>query len=88
MPVEPHTFQQVLNLSPQHMLDLVETVGAAALLNASLIIAPESKVAIAIVMLSYVNTMLEQCDCKIETQINNPAWIEPAIYKTKMDEIS
>ena len=83
--IEPNTFKRVLELSPQHMLDLIDTVGTAAVLNEQLTVASESKIAIALTMLEHANTMLEQCGCKVETKINNPIWDNPAMYKTEMD---
>lgn len=83
--IESDTFRRVLELSPQHMLDLIDTVGTAAVLNEQLTIASERKIAVALKMLEYANTMLEQCGCKVETEINNPSWDDPAKYKTEMD---
>lgn len=85
MSVESHTFQQVLNLSPEHILDLVETVGIATMFNTSLEIAPNSKISVALVMLANANTMLEQCGCGIDIKISNPIWTNPARYKTPTD---
>lgn len=85
MPIEPHTFQQIIKLTPPDIFELVETVGTAAQLNIHLIASQQDKIAIACVMLSHANTMLEQCKCTVETIIDNPNWISPAIYKTEMD---
>lgn len=85
MPIELHTFEQVLNLSPKHMMDLLETVGAAAILNGPLAVIPDNKIAAALIMLSYANTMLEQCGCKIDTKITNTSWTSPSIYKTNVE---
>jgi hypothetical protein len=83
--VEPNTFKMILELSPEVMLELVNTVGIAAMLNDKLASVPENKIIIAIAMMASANAMLEQCNCKIETTINHPSWIIPAIYKTGME---
>lgn len=87
MPVEPHIFQQVVELMPLDMLELISTVGAAAQLNIPLIASSHDKVAIACIMLSHASAMLEQCGCTIETTINNPNWINPIIYKKEINDI-
>jgi len=67
------------------MLDLIDTVGTAATLNEQLMTASERKITVALAMLEYANTMLEQCGCNVKTEINNPSWDNPARYKTEMD---
>lgn len=86
MPVEPHTFHQILHLNPNDILDLVDTVGVATSLNPNLILSPKEKIMIACVMLNYANIMLEQCGSKVKTVINNPDWTEPATYQTSVND--
>lgn len=85
--VEPHLFQQVLNLPPEHILDLVETVGVAAILSPPLAKTQEDKIAVAFVMLANANTMLEQCGCKVDTKITNKTWTHPSAYQTNMEKM-
>ena len=83
--VEPNTFKQVLELPPETMLELIETVNVAALMSPGLAIAPSSKITIACTMLANANAMLEQCGCEIDTTIKNKAWTTDATYKTGME---
>ncbi len=85
--VEPNTFKQVLELPPETMLELIETVCIAMLMSPGLAIAPNSKIAIACTMLANANSMLEQCGCKIDTTIKNKAWTTDATYKTGIDGV-
>ncbi|KKN91109.1 hypothetical protein LCGC14_0219740 [marine sediment metagenome] len=84
MTIEPDTFQQIRQLSPEDILELVDTVSRAALLNNSLTISPQDKFKIAYTMITHAYTMLEQCGYEIETTITNSkhGGVE---YKTGMD---
>lgn len=84
MSVEPHMLRQVICLPTEHILDLIETVGAASVLNTPLAADPDNKIIAAFVMLTYANTMLEQCGCKIDTKIDNQMWTQPSIYITEV----
>jgi len=83
--VEPNTFKQVIELPPETMLELIETVSVAAMMSSNLALAPNDKIAIACTMLANANAMLEQCGCEIDTTIKNKAWTNNATYKTGMD---
>jgi len=85
--VEPNTFKQVLELPPETMLELIETVSIAAMMSSGLTLAPHDKIAIACTMLANANVMLEQCGCEIDTTIKNKAWTNNATYKTGMDNM-
>ncbi len=86
MPIEINTLQSILNLPPDNMMDLVETVGHAAQMNIPLRLSPKDKVLIACTMLNHASSMLEQCGCKINVKITNQIWIEPIIYNTTDEE--
>lgn len=86
LPVEPNTFKQVLELPPEIMLELVETVGIAAISNSQLASIPKNKITVAIAMMANANAMLEQCSCKIETTISHQSWTTPETYKTGMEK--
>ncbi|RLC89115.1 MAG: hypothetical protein DRJ03_00740 [Chloroflexi bacterium] len=83
--VEPNTFKQVLELPPETMLELIETVSVGAMMSAKLALAPHDKIAIACTMLANANTLLEQCGCQIDTTIKNKTWTQDATYKTEVD---
>lgn len=82
MPVEPDTLKQVLNLSSDHMMDLIETVGVASQFNTALTNSPEDKVKAACVMMTYANIMLEQCGFQVNTDIIDPKTQEGFSYRT------
>ena len=83
--VEPHTFKQVIELPPETMVELLETVCMAARMSPGLALVPNSKIAIACTMMANANAMLEQCGCTIDTTIKNKTWTNDATYKTGMD---
>lgn len=80
--VEPNTFKQVLELPPETISELIETVSMAAMMSSKLAITPEDKIAIACTMLTNANSMLEQCGCEIDTTIKNKIWRTDVTYKT------
>jgi hypothetical protein len=82
--IEPHTFQQVVDLSPKNMMHLIDTVCTALDNNPQLANFPQQKIEIACLLLSYANSMLEDCGSTIETTIHNPTWNDAGVYyKTK-----
>lgn len=83
--VEPNTFRSVVELPPETMLELIETVSVAAMMSPRLALSSHDKIAIACTMLANANQMLEQCGCEIDTTIKNKAWTQDAAYKTGMD---
>lgn len=87
MSVEQHTFLQILFLPSEHILELIETVGAASVLSAPLGVDQDYKIAAAFVMMAYANTMLEQCGCEIDTKIANDKWTQPATYQTEVNDM-
>ncbi len=82
MPVELSTLQQILHLPPDAMVDLVETVGQAAQMNIPLSLSEKYKMIVASIMMADACSIFEQCGCKINIKITNPAWIKPMIYNT------
>jgi len=85
MPVEPNTFKSVLNLPPESILELVETVNAGVLLNINLPTAPHDKLTIASSMLSSAVKLFEQLGCDVDITIFNSLWTSAAKYKTNTE---
>lgn len=85
MPIEINTLQSILNLPPNNIMDLIDTVGHAAQLNRSLSFSPKDKVLAACTMINHATSMLEQCNCKINIKITNPIWIKPITYNTDQE---
>lgn len=88
MPIEINTLQQILHLSPNDIMDLIDTVGHAAQLNRPLLSSPKDKILIAFAMLNHANSMLEQCSCKIDLKVTHPTWDTEVLYNTPQGKIS
>lgn len=69
MPIEPETFKQIIELPPNNILDLAETVMTAILANRNLAVMPNDKISVACVIMGYTNKMLEQCGCSVHTLV-------------------
>ena len=87
MSIEPETLVQIINLSPECIMDLINTVDTAIIINRQLISSPEDRTAVALVMLSHAQTLLELCGCKIKAQITNPGWTSKVTYETGVDNV-
>lgn len=90
MPVEPNTLKQMVDLSSDNMIDLIETVGVASQFNTALNNSPENKVKAACIIITYANLMLEQCGFQVNIDIIDPKTQEGFSYRTntnRMEEI-
>ena len=82
MPIEPNTFQQILELSKSDMSELVETVVAAALTHPGLTNSPTDKMIIASMIAAYTNTMFESCGWVVNSVIHNHNFNTTVEYKS------
>lgn len=82
MSVEINTFNQILELPSETVLELVETVSLAAVMSPLLALSPKDKMSAALTMVGFAHSMLEQCGCEIEMKISNNLWTHPLEYKT------
>lgn len=81
-PIELNIFAQMLEVSPEIMLELIETVGTAAMLNPHLALSSQHQLAAAASLLSFGSSVFEQNGCKLDITITNPSWTDSSKYKT------
>jgi len=82
MNVDPNTFNLIVRLTPDEIVDLIETVGYAVTQNVHLKASWSNKIIAAGVMMAWATEVLEQCGCKIDSTVTNPHWSEALIHKT------
>ena len=81
--INPNIFKQIIALPPGHLIELIQTVGMAAIYNKYLALSQIDRTAIACLMMNYGTTILEQCGSNVETTItNDKLWEHPVTYKT------
>lgn len=86
MSIEPHTFQEIMNIDSETALELVNTVVSALALNLRIGVKPEKKILVACAMLFGANTLLEQCGCKIKTTVSHIEFDKPLTYATGVND--
>jgi len=84
--IDMNILEQMLSMSIDDMCELVTTVGIAVSLNNELAKVPQDKITIGLMMLKYANTILEHCDCHIESKINNQTWTRHIEYTTGINQ--
>jgi len=79
------TFRQILDLQPEEMRELIETVGYACSLNKHINISQDEKIAMGIVMLRNTRLLLEDAGCDIHMKIFHKNWDTYVQYDTTPD---
>lgn len=85
--IDPDIFDKILSMSSDDIHELVETVGLCTSLNKQLNNSRKTKIITGISMLRNAITILEQCSCQINIQIQNDLWTEQIQYITGDDSL-